>query len=70
MALPTWFIRLFTQQTDWILDPFVGSGTTALAAKELGRNYVGIDINEEYCRISRDRVVQMQPRLLEHSEGE
>jgi len=68
--LPTWFIQLFTQQGDWVLDPFLGSGTTALAAKQVGRNYVGIDIDEEYCRMSRDRVVEMQPILLEDSAGE
>jgi len=67
--LPRWFIKLFTQQGDWVLDPFVGSGTTAIAAKNLGRNYIGIDVNEEYCQVSRDRVVETQPRLLEHSEG-
>ena len=67
--LPRWFIQLFTQQGDWVLDPFVGSGTTAIAAKNLGRNYIGIDVNEEYCQVSRDRVVETQPRLLEHSEG-
>jgi len=67
--LPRWFIKLFTQQGDWVLDPFVGSGTTAIAAKNLGRNYIGIDVNEEYCQMSRERVVETQPRLLEHSEG-
>ena len=67
--LPRWFIKLFTQPGDWVLDPFVGSGTTAIAAKNLGRNYIGIDVNEEYCQVSRDRVVETQPRLLEHSEG-
>jgi DNA modification methylase len=67
--LPCWFIKLFTQQGDWVLDPFVGSGTTAIAAKNLGRNYIGIDVNEEYCQVSRERVVETQPRLLERSEG-
>jgi len=67
--LPRWFIKLFTQPGDWVLDPFVGSGTTAIAAKNLGRNYIGIDVNEEYCQVSRERVVETQPRLLEHSEG-
>jgi len=39
-----------------ILDPFCGSGTTCVAAKMLGRNYIGIDISEEYCQIARDRL--------------
>jgi len=63
--LPTWFIKLFTRPGDIVLDPFVGSGTTALAAKQLGRHYVGIDISEEYCEIAETRVMQMQPMLLD-----
>jgi len=65
VALPGWFIRLFTREGDVVLDPFVGSGTTAVAAKRLGRKCVGIDINEEYCRIARGRLVETQLRLLE-----
>jgi len=66
--LPTWFIKLFTDSNDIVLDPFIGSGTTAVAAKQLGRRYVGIDINEEYCQMSRQRLVQIQPQLLEELE--
>jgi site-specific DNA-methyltransferase (adenine-specific) len=63
--LPTWFIKLFTVEGDVVLDPFVGSGTTAIAAKQLGRKYVGIDISEEYCQIAEERIMRIQPRLLE-----
>jgi DNA modification methylase len=38
------------------LDPFVGSGTTALVAKQLGRHYIGIDCVEEYCQMARRRL--------------
>ena len=48
IALPLWFIRLFTQQGDAVLDPFIGSGTTALACIELNRRYVGIELMKEY----------------------
>ncbi|MDY7076326.1 MAG: site-specific DNA-methyltransferase [Chloroflexota bacterium] len=63
--LPTWFIKLFTDEGDIVLDPFIGSGTTATAAKQLGRNYVGIDISEEFCRLAENRVLQVQPSLFE-----
>jgi site-specific DNA-methyltransferase (adenine-specific) len=63
--LPMWFIRLFTQPGDVVMDPFIGSGTTAVAAKKLNRCFVGIDINAEFCRLSKERVYEIQPRLLE-----
>jgi site-specific DNA-methyltransferase (adenine-specific) len=45
-----------------VLDPFIGSGTTAVVAQRLGRKYVGIDINPEYCEMSRTRL--RQPLLI------
>jgi len=39
-----------------VLDPFIGSGTTALVAKELGRNCVGIELNEEYVKMAGERL--------------
>lgn len=53
-ALPQWFIKLFTKKGDIVLDPFVGSGTTAVAAKELDRKYIGIDILKRYCEIAEN----------------
>lgn len=52
IALPMWFIRLFTEEGDIILDPFIGSGTTALACKQLNRKYIGIEIKKEYCEFA------------------
>src|SRR3990167_5464453 len=42
----------YTEPTDKILDPFLGSGTTVIAAKRLGREFMGIEIREDYCRIA------------------
>lgn len=61
--LPEWFIKLFTDPGDVVLDPFLGSGTTAVAAKNLERWYVGIDINEDYC-------LEAQRALLENQKKE
>jgi DNA modification methylase len=53
LDLPLWFIKLFTQEGDVVLDPFSGAGTTALAAQGLGRSYVGIEIMPEYVALAR-----------------
>ena len=47
-ALPEWFIKLFTQENDVVLDPFMGSGTTNIAANRLNRQSIGIEILPEY----------------------
>ncbi len=62
--LPAWFIKLFTQPGDVVLDPFLGSGTTALAAAQLGRSYIGIELSQEYVAIAQERVSQTQLPLL------
>ena len=49
-SLPEWFIKLFTQEGDTVLDPFMGSGTTNLCALKLNRNSIGIDIRPEYVQ--------------------
>ena len=71
LELPRWFIKLFTQPGDLVLDPFVGSGTTLLAALQLGRSYVGIDTNPEYILASQARVSERQiglPNIAEENE--
>ena len=39
-----------------MLDPFLGSGTTAAVAKQLGRHYIGIELNPEYCTLAEKRI--------------
>jgi len=49
-------IRTFTKMGDLVLDPMCGSGTTLVAAKKSGRNYLGIDISQDYCEIAKRRL--------------
>ena len=49
-------IKLLSKPNDIVLDPFVGSGTTAVAAKEIDRRYIGIEINGDYCKYARERL--------------
>ncbi len=72
LELPSWFIKLFTAPGDIVLDPFVGSGTTAVAAVQLGRRYVGIDTENNYVEISNERLINTQiklPIVAENSES-
>jgi DNA modification methylase len=56
VGLPEWFIKLFTEKGDVVLDPFSGSGSTGVAARKLKRNFVLIDTVEEYNTIARRRI--------------
>ena len=53
LELPSWFIKLFTKKGDIVLDPFVGVGTSAIAATLLGRSYIGIESSAEYATLAR-----------------
>jgi len=54
--LPAWFIKLFTEKGDTILDPFMGSGTTIFVANSLGRNAIGIEIVPEYAQMVNEKL--------------
>lgn len=51
-------IKSWSNEGDIVLDPMIGSGTTARAAKDLKRNFIGIEINPEYCKIAKERLAQ------------
>jgi site-specific DNA-methyltransferase (adenine-specific) len=51
-------VSISSKENDLILDPFLGSGTTAVACQKLKRNYIGIEIENKYCEIARQRLRQ------------
>ena len=59
--LAAWIIRLLSSEGATILDPFLGSGTTAVAADHNSRHFVGIDLSPDYCDYARNRLMQVQP---------
>jgi site-specific DNA-methyltransferase (adenine-specific) len=63
-ALPAWFIKLFTNAGDVVLDPFMGSGTTLVEAVKLGRIAYGIDRKPEYVEQVREALVKVQPAAI------
>ena len=67
-ALPEWFIKLFTKEFDWVLDPFLGVGTTTEVAHKMRRNSVGIEIIPEYAEIARRAIPEVDYLILEGSE--
>ena len=66
VALFITLIKWLTNEGDLILDPFIGSGTTAIAAIRTNRHYIGMEISPEYCAIADERIraEQAQLRLL------
>ncbi|MBA4407643.1 site-specific DNA-methyltransferase [bacterium] len=56
--LPEWFIKLFTKESDVVLDPFMGSGTTVNVANKMGRIGLGIEIVKEYYKLAEDQLSQ------------
>ena len=63
--LPEWFIKLFTDEKDTVLDPFMGSGTTVTVAGKMGRKAIGIDIVPAYYEMVNNEINKEQLYLLE-----
>jgi len=66
IELPYRLIQLYTFEEDIILDPFIGSGQTAIAAIRTNRHYIGYDINEEYVKLAKRRI---EESLMAKSQG-
>jgi site-specific DNA-methyltransferase (adenine-specific)/site-specific DNA-methyltransferase (cytosine-N4-specific) len=58
--LPEWFIKLFTQKYDWVLDPFLGSGTTVKVAQKMERHSIGIEIVPEYVEMAKANIKSLE----------
>ena len=64
-ALPEWFIKLFTQPGDTVLDPFAGSGTTLRVARRLKRKAIGIEIVPAYVAAMHEQIEERQLSLMQ-----
>ncbi len=67
--LPAWFIKLFTEEDDIVLDPFAGSGTSCVAALELNRRFIGIEMKDDYYELALANInavkrVPLQRKLI------
>lgn len=56
VALMTWILERYSKPTDIVLDAYLGSGTTAVACERLGRRWIGIELDKDYCEIARKRI--------------
>lgn len=55
-ALVQHLVEVLSNPADWVLDPFMGSGTTGVVSKRTGRNFIGVELSEEYFRIAEERI--------------
>ncbi len=59
-SLMRFFIDVLSNEHDWVLDPFLGSGTTGVVAKQSNRNFIGIELDKEYYEIASQRIKEAQ----------
>lgn len=55
-ALMAHFVKVLSNENDWVLDPFMGSGTSGVAAKRAGRNFIGIELDKTYFAMAEKRI--------------
>jgi DNA modification methylase len=60
-------LKMFTKENDLILDPFIGSGSTAIACLQLNRKFIGFEIEEKYCKIALERVKRTSRLVIKKS---
>lgn len=58
VSLMRYMVETYSNEGDIIYDPFMGSGTTAIAAREVGRHYIGSEVSKQYCEIAEKRLAQ------------
>ena len=68
IELPTWFIRLLTQKGDIVLDPFIGSGTTAIASILHNRNFIGVEKKKEFAQRARCCINELKTEILKDAK--
>ncbi len=64
LAVMLWVIENYTKPGDTILDPFMGSGTTGVACVQLGRNFIGIEIDARYFAIAQKRIADAEKQII------
>jgi len=64
LSVMSWLVRLVSKEGDTVLDPFMGSGTTGVACKNLNRNFIGIELDPEYFKIAEKRINNTPEKLL------
>ena len=69
LDIPVKAIKFMTYKDDIVLDPFMGSGTTAVASVNLDRNYIGFEISENYCKIARSRILKEKIKIETAEKG-
>ena len=64
VKLMSYIITLFTREGDWVMDPFLGSGTSGIASKLLNRNFIGVEREKEYFDICEERLSVSREELV------
>ena len=62
----SYLVTLGSREDELVLDPFVGSGTTCIAAKLLNRKYIGMEMDDEYVVIAQKRIKAHEPEQKQH----